>query len=354
MAAHPILHVDAGHGLAMAIIATSAEPTLLLDDDLVVIAASASFCHAFEIDPAHTTGLRVADLGAGEWDVPQLRSLLRATASRKAKIAAYEMDLIVPGRSTRRLVLSAEKLAFGGAQDLLILVMADVTDLRLAEKVKDDLVREKAVMLRELQHRVANSLPIIASVLLQSARRVQSEETRHHLHSAHHRVMSVASVQRQLATTGEDEVRMRAYLTELCESIGASMIRDPDLLILTVESDTSVTNSEMSVSLGLMVTELVINALKHAFPDDRKGTIKVTYQSQGAPWRLSVADDGVGMPTGEVGKSGLGTSIVRALATQLKATVRVVGNNPGTMVIVEHGERPDAAPDMASPVPLVV
>lgn len=354
MAAHPILHVDAGHGLAMAIIATSAEPTLLLDDDQVVIAASASFCRAFEIDPAHTTGLRVVDLGAGEWDVPQLRSLLKATASGKAQIAAYEMDLAIPGRPARRLVLNVEKLVFGGPQDLLILAVADVTDLRLAEKIKDDLIREKAAMLKELQHRVANSLQIIASVLLQSARRVQSDEIRHHLHSAHHRVMSVASVQRQLATTGEDEVRIGAYLTELCESIGASMIRDPALLTLSVEADASVTNSETSVSLGLIVTELVINALKHAFPGDRAGTIKVAYRSQGATWRLSIADDGVGMPPEKFGKPGLGTSIVRALATQLKAAVRVVENDPGTMVVVEYDEHSKATTGKPPQVPLLV
>ena len=354
MAAHPILHVDAGHGLAMAIIATSAEPTLLLDDALIVIAASDSFCRAFEIDPAKTTGLRITDLGAGEWDVPQLKSLLKATASGRTKIAAYEMDLAVPGRPTRRLVLNAEKLAFGGTQDLLILAIADVTDRRVAERVKDDLVREKAAMLKELQHRVANSLQIIASVLLQSARRVQSDEIRHHLHSAHHRVMSVASVQRQLATTGEDEVRIGAYLTELSESIGASMIRDPAQLTLSVEADASVTNSEISVSLGLIVTELVINALKHAFPGDRVGTIKVAYRSQGATWRLSIADDGVGMPSGSDGKPGLGTSIVKALATQLKATVRVLENNPGTMIIIEHDEQSSATTDRSASAPLLV
>lgn len=352
MAAHPISHVDAGHGLAMAIIATSVEPTLLLDNDMVVIAASASFCRAFEIDPTHTTGLRIADLGGGEWDVPQLKSLLKATASGSANIAAYEMDLAAPGRLPRRLVLNAEKLVFGGTQDLLILAVADVTDLRLAEQVKDNLLREKTAMLKELQHRVANSLQIIASVLLQSARRVQSEEIRHHLQSAHHRVMSVASVQRQLATTGEDEVRIGAYLTELCESIGASMIRDPARLTLSVEADASVTNSEISVSLGLIVTELIINALKHAFPGDRAGTIKVAYRSQGETWRLSVADDGVGMPSGNVGKPGLGTSIVRALAGQLKAAVSVIENNPGAMVVIEHDGHSSAPTEKPAPVPL--
>ena len=350
MAAHPGPHDDTANDLAMAIIGTSAEPLLLLNPDLTVVAASSSFCRAFDIQFDSVPGRPVTELGSGEWNVPQLKSLLRATASGKARIEAYEMDLASKAHGARRLVLTAENLIFGSPpRQLLILAVADVTDRRLAERIKDDLVRDKAIMLMELQHRVANSLQIIASVLLQSARKVQSDETRDHLHKAHSRVMSVAAVQRQLATTGEAEVEIRGYLTELCDSIAASMIRDPDQLKLTVEADNSFTDSERSVSLGLMVTELVINALKHAFPDDRAGMIKVAYQASGAAWSLSITDDGVGMPKGGVHKPGLGTSIVRALATQLKAHVEVIDMKPGTAVRVDQ-ERPgsdvpvDAAP----------
>ena len=157
-------------------------------------------------------------------------------------------------------------MASGESVRLLVAVL-DVTDARIAEKLKDDLLKEKAVLLQELQHRVANSLQIIASVLMQSARKVQSEEARSHLHDAHQRVMSVASLQHQLAASHVGDVELRPYFTALCESIGASMIRDHDKLSLDVDVDDSVTNADASVSLGLIVTELVINALKHAFPE---------------------------------------------------------------------------------------
>ena len=321
----------------MAIIGSSSEPLLLLNPDLTVIAASASFCSAFHIEPTSVPGQMVTALGNGEWNVPQLKSLLKATASGRARISAYEMDLQGEGRTQRHLVLSAENLLFGSpTRQLLLLAVADVTDQRLAEKVKDDVVRDKAIMLQELQHRVANSLQIIASVLLQSARKVQSDETRDHLHSAHSRVMSVAAIQRQLATTGEAEVQVGEYLTELCDSIAASMIRDPDQLRITVEADGSSTNSDRSVSLGLMVTELVINALKHAFPEEQAGTITVAYRSTDTGWSLSVVDDGVGMPKGGVETPGLGTSIVRALASQMRADVKIIDRKPGTEVRVNQ------------------
>ena len=192
---------------------------------------------------------------------------------------------------------TAKKLNYGDASDIrLVLSVADVTDARLAEKLKQDLLREKDVLLQELHHRVANSLQIIASVLMQSARKVQSEETRTHLYDAHQRVMSVAALQQQLAVSRLGDVEIRPYLVALCESIGASMIRDHDQIALAVQSDDSITTADTSVSLGLIVTELVINALKHAFPGNRGGRILVDYRGRGPNWTLSVSDDGVGMP----------------------------------------------------------
>lgn len=346
-----LLHADAALDLALAVIASSTAPLVLLDGTFAVVAASSSFYQAFKIDPARATGQQIFALGAGEWDVRQLRSLLKATADGNAQIDAYEMDLAREGQETRRLVLNVKMLDYGNTEHVRLLVaVADVTDARLAEKLKDDmlrqkddLVREKAILLQELQHRVANSLQIIASVLLQSAKRVESDETRTHLYEAHQRVMSVAAVQKQLAATTLGDVALRGYFTELCESIGASMIRDHDQLKLQVTADDSLATADVSVSLGLIVTELVINALKHAFPGRREGKISVDYRADGADWTLSVGDDGVGLPADPASaKSGLGTSIVAALAQQLQAGVHVSDSHPGHKVSIVH--EPATAP----------
>ena len=324
------------HTLAMALIASSDAPVLLLDDKLVLVSASASFCEAFEIDPLKTTGLDLAELGAGEWNRDQLKSLLQATATGHAEVGLYEMDLRRPGRPDRKLMLSAKKLVYDG--DLrLLLVASDVTDARLAAKRNEDLMREQAIMLQELQHRVANSLQIIASVLMQSASKTQSEEARSHLHNAHSRVMSVAKVQQHLAATRLGDVELRPYFTALCASISASMIRDPKLLAIEVTCDDSRVKGSVSVSLGLIATELVINALKHGFPGDRGGTIKVGYRSDGKRWMLSVDDDGIGMPKDAASaKPGLGTGIVEALSRQLGARVGIKDARPGMAVSVVH------------------
>ncbi|OAN67101.1 sensor histidine kinase [Sphingomonas sp. TDK1] len=323
--------------LALAILQSSNAPALLLDDAGLVIAASASFCSVFALAPRAVAGQALSAIAGGAWNVPQLHSLLAAARVPDGRIDAYEMELRGAG-PPRQLVINAQKLDYGDAEGVrVLLTVADVTAARISEKLKEDLLREKAVLLRELQHRVANSLQIIASVLLQSARRVQSDEARIHLRDAHQRVMSIATLQQQLTTSRMGEVVLRAYFTQLCASLGASMIHDHERLSLEVQVDDTIVDADISVSLGLIVTELVINALKHAFPNERAGTIRVDYHALGPTWALSVTDDGVGTTESMASaKPGLGTSIVEALARQLDASVGNSDAEPGTIVSVLH------------------
>ena len=338
-------HVEAASTLA--VIAASNEPLLFLAADLRVIAASASFCRAFQIDPAGVPGRQLSDLGSGEWALPQLNSLLRATAAGSAQIEAYEVDIVRKGHERQSLVVNARKLEDGHKDVRLLLAITDVTLARAEARQKDDLIREKAILLQEVQHKVANSLQIIASVLMQSARKVQSEEARGHLRNAHHRVMSIAAVQRHLAASTSGDVTLRPYFIQLCESLGASMIHDPDRLSIAVSVDDSVVTANASVSLGLIITELVINSLKHAFPEQKHGKITVDYRSDGPNWTLSVKDDGIGMPT-DAAKPGLGTGIVEALARQLGGHIRVADASPGTAFTLVHDELAGHEPPVLS------
>lgn len=325
----------------MAIIASSPAPLLLLDGECRTVAASASFCETFDLSPAAVLGSELLDLGAGEWNVPQLRSLLAATASGAATIDSYEMDLVRPGRGTRRLVIQPKRLAYSDLKHPRVLIaVSDITDVRAIEKAKDEALALNSVLLQEVRHRVANSLQIVASVLLQTARRSQSKETRGRLQDAHHRVMSVAALERLLSGSPDPsggQVEIHVYLRRLCDSIAASMIGTEDKISIRVAGSGGDAPAGVSISLGLIVTELVINALKHAFPHGRGGVITVGFESQDSDWRLTVGDDGVGMPDDPaLAHIGLGTSLVQALARQLDATVEVGPGPTGTRVLIEH------------------
>lgn len=329
---------DAALSLTVAVVAASHGPLLLLDRSLNVIVASRSFCRAFNIDPTAVVGRSINALGQGEWNVPQLRALLKAAAADDLPIEEYEFDLHRAGATSRRLCVNAERLSYLDLDHVRLLVaVADVTDARADERAREQAIRENERLLQEASHRIANSLQIIASVLLHGARKTQSEETRGHLRNAHSRVMSVASLERQLSASTGDEVRIRTYLTKLCASIGEAMINEADRIAIEVASDDTSVPASVSVSLGLITTELVINALKHAFPDGRAGKITVTYTARGGSWSLRVSDDGIGMPPGPAGVgAGLGTSIVQALARQLDASVQIVDAHPGVSVSISH------------------
>ncbi len=107
-------------------------------------------------------------------------------------------------------------------------------------------------------------------------------------------------------------------------------------ITLQVKSGFGKVSSDTAVSFGLVTTELVINALKHAFVDGRAGTITVTYDGTVSAWRLSIADNGVGQNDTENPRRGLGTSIIGALANQLQAVIRTESSERGTKVSLVH------------------
>ncbi|MEI9993822.1 MAG: sensor histidine kinase [Rhizomicrobium sp.] len=202
------------------------------------------------------------------------------------------------------------------------------------------LLKHKDVLLQEMQHRVGNSLQIVASILLMSARTTQSEEARLHLRDAHGRIMSIAAVQKQLqaSQTGEP-VEIGPYLSALCESLEASLVDEAQPVRLDVQAEAGVLSAHEAVSIGLMATELVINALKHAFgPDDADCRIGILFESRAGAWRVSVRDNGCGSAAAsdEKPKFGLGTSIVEALARQLGARVAVVKDTSGYSTAITH------------------
>ena len=203
------------------------------------------------------------------------------------------------------------------------------------------------MLFEELQHRISNSLQVIASIILLKARTVQSEETRLHLQDTHKRVMSVAAVQEQLHVLGTiGSIEIAPYLSKLCDALATSMIGDSRPITLKVVGAEGTATSRQAESIGLIVTELVMNALKHAFPEEKLvGEINVTYDRAGTNWKLTVSDNGIGRHDGTFAqkKVGLGTGIIKALSHQLNAQVETLANPQGTRVSITHATFPTVA-----------
>lgn len=210
---------------------------------------------------------------------------------------------------------------------------------RTAERgATDPLLQQSDILVQEIQHRVANSLQIIGGILLIKAKTVQSEESRSHLRDAYHRILSVATVQRHLVSASDGgPIEFGPYLARLCDTLSAAIIDDSRRISLRVKADAGSVLPDDAMKIGLIITELVINALKYAFPSGDAGRILVKYQVDGASRRLSVSDNGVGLRKNGHAPTGLGTRIVEALAQQLDAGVEIASSPHGTTVSITRG-----------------
>ena len=151
--------IEEAHTFAQAIIDTVREPFLALDQDLRVIAASRSFYSAFKVSPEDTQGRLLYTLGDGQWNIPKLRVLLEKIIPEKGVMEGYEVEHEFPGLGHRTMCLNARQVFYeDGAGTTILLGIEDVTQHRVLEREKDDLLRQKGVLLDEIQHRVANSL----------------------------------------------------------------------------------------------------------------------------------------------------------------------------------------------------
>jgi two-component sensor histidine kinase len=327
--------------LAQSIVDTVREPIIVLDKDLRVIAASRSFYSAFEVSPEETQGKLLYALGDGQWDIPKLRLLLEKIIPEHGLITDYEVGHEFPHLGTRIMRLNARQAFYdGGAGTTILLGIEDVTERLTLERQKDELLKQKDTLLDELQHRISNSLQIIAGIILMKANTVSSEETRRLLKDTHDRVISIATIQQSLyASRTIGPVEMVPYLSRLGDALAASMIGDVRPVTLKVAGTAGSLDSRQAESVGLITTELVMNALKHAFPSEKMdGRISIAFDVDGTNWKLSVADNGIGKPDGVFAqpKTGLGTGIIKALAQDLNAKVETLAGPEGTIVSITH------------------
>jgi two-component sensor histidine kinase len=199
----------------------------------------------------------------------------------------------------------------------------------------DARIEERDLFLREIDHRVKNSFALVAGLLDMQRRRAADEPTREALGQALSRVQSIAQAHRHLYRDAAvaDRADMKVYLGDLAQALSDGLFLS-GAIRLTCEAEPALLPRDRAVSVGLVVNELVTNAAKHAFHGRPEGAIAVTFVRRDGGWRLSVADNGIGMP--ETPRDGaLGRRLIDAFAAQAGGTLSHTTGAQGTVFTLD-------------------
>ena len=186
-------------------------------------------------------------------------------------------------------------------------------------------VERQSVLLREVNHRVANSLQLVSSLVHMQATALKPGEAREALKDTQARISAIMQVHRRLYTSDDVErVDMREYLRSLVSELEHSLPAGGADRAIRLTADAVELATDKAVSLGVIVAELVTNAYKYAYAPDRAGEIRVALEELGPRVRLTVEDDGAGMAPGASPKgTGLGQKVIAAMATSLASRVEI-------------------------------
>jgi PAS domain S-box-containing protein len=214
-----------------------------------------------------------------------------------------------------------------GRIDALGAICTDISDRKLAEEAVRASLEEKTVLLKEVHHRVKNNLQIISSLLSLQVNRTQAAEAQDTLRDTQSRIRSMALLHEALYRSGSlARISLPQYVDSLCAQLWHMAGSVAPRVRLEHRVDAVSLPLDQAVPCGLIINELVSNALKHAFPAGRSGSIRVAAKVQpDGLLTLAVADDGVGLPPGRDPRNSdtLGLQLVFMLAAQLQAVVDI-------------------------------
>jgi PAS domain S-box-containing protein len=316
------------------LVETVREGLLVLDSDLTIRFANRSFRDTFAVAPEDALGRKLCELGNGEWDIPELRVALETVVSDGKSIEAFEVDRFFPSIGRRVMVLNARKVYQPGNKvQQILLAIEDITERVRLEREHAIAGERIGMLLQELTHRVKNSLQIIAAMVSIEASSHKSGEGKAALERVSHRINALGHLYSKLSQADTIEaVDAAIYLDELCHDLIASVNEEGDTsIVLKTDIDNALLPTDRAIPIGLIVNELVTNAVKYAFPSDTKGTVLVTLKRAPGELRLTVADDGQGADPRRA-DSGLGGRLVERFAQQLGGQLKRESNSRGTTV----------------------
>ena len=220
-------------------------------------------------------------------------------------------------------------------------LQTEVAERRLAEEQVRASLAEKETLLREVHHRVKNNLQLISSLLYLQSRKVADSRVREMYRESQNHIRSMALVHERLYQSSSlARIDFAQYVHGLAVDLFHSYAIDPNRIKLKLDLEDTTLDIDTAIHCGLVVNELVSNALKHAFPGKRDGEVRLTLCSDGEGHHcLEIGDDGIGLPPGLEGPDteSLGLQLVDTIVEQIGGQF-TVQRDPGTMYRITFGE----------------
>jgi PAS domain S-box-containing protein len=216
---------------------------------------------------------------------------------------------------------------------MVLAAIVDITERRRTQQRLESALQEKTVLLNEVHHRVKNNLQVISSLLNLQSRHLQDTQARAILNESQNRVRAMA-LTHQLLYERKDfsHIDLGEYLQRLSQLLLGSYRAGSNRVNLRLDGPEKpiALDLERAIPCGLIVNELAVNAFKHGFPEDRSGEVVVQLKQEGEFIRLSVEDNGVGLPAGfDVGAvQSLGLQLVPLLVDQVQGELTIQAGPP--------------------------
>lgn len=296
----------------------------------------------FQFDKAKVVGKKTNEFKA--WSNPEQNEKLNRIYKEKGRMSGERMSVEHSDGNKYEVLVFSQAFEIAGER-FILWINLDVTKILDIENRLAKSLEEKDVLLKELQHRVKNTLAIISGLLNLESFKVENEVAKQSFLNAQSRIMSMSKVYENLYQSEDlESVDLRKYIEDLVFSLHDIFVLNPTKIRFDVKLDNIRLDLKRTLPLGLILNELLTNALKYAYPNEKGGEIRIHLSRSNENIILSVGDDGEGLPDSVNIEKGnhFGYELIRSLTSQLKgvfSSVSKKGEGLNIMISFPHNKK---------------
>lgn len=270
--------------------------------------------------------------------VPDARDILFKNIQKLEKTGHSKFDILNMTKNGEELPVEVSIHIFRlRGIPVALTISRDITDRKEAEMQMKKSLDEKETLLREIHHRVNNNLQVISSLLNLQAYAEEEEKSRNILLVTQSRITSMAMIHEKLYKSPDlTHINMKKYIETFTSDLFYLYQVDRDVIHLNLDVEEIELGIETAIPLGLVINEIIVNTLKHAFPNEQEGNIGISFKTDGDYFILIIKDDGIGLAENITIKTAqtLGLQLVNNLITQLEAELEIIRNHGTAFKIV--------------------